>query len=149
MSFLFYVFADQPQTPSGSDVRSCVIDSQLLWFGQKVAGNKTSFSVSKTYMSEFAAKFAPEERSMRTDPDTKGKDMVEKFSELELSTLRTELTQSGIDSWQAAEVLSLFLAGRGYGINPELARTAVSRMELNRCGHDCLQAELEKVAWVM
>lgn len=105
--------------------------------------------MSKTYMSEFAAKFAPEERSMRTDPDTKGKDMVEKFSELELSTLRTELTQSGIDSWQAAEVLSLFLAGRGYGINPELARTAVSRMELNRCGHDCLQAELEKVAWVM
>jgi hypothetical protein len=86
---------------------------------------------------------------MRTDRSTKDREMVEKFSELELSTLRDQLMQAGIDSWQAADVLSTFLVGRGYGINPEHARSAVTRLELSRCGYDCMQAELEKVAWVM
>jgi hypothetical protein len=75
--------------------------------------------------------------------------LVEKFSEVELSSLRTELMQAGIDSWQAAEVLSMFLAGRGYGVNPENARTAISRLEGGRCDYQCMQAELEKVAWTM
>ena len=37
---------------------------------------------------------------------------IEKFSARELVNLRTELLQSGIDTWQAAEVLSGFLTGR-------------------------------------
>ena len=42
---------------------------------------------------------------------------IEKFSARELLNLRNELLQSGIDSWQAAEVLSGFLTGRGYGVS--------------------------------
>jgi hypothetical protein len=74
---------------------------------------------------------------------------VEKFTEVELSGLRTELMQTGIDSWQAAEVLSVFLAGRGYGVNPENARNAISRLERGRCDFECMQSVLEKVAWSM
>lgn len=74
---------------------------------------------------------------------------VEKFTEVELSGLRTELMQAGIDSWQAAEVLSVFLSGRGYGVNPENARNAISRLERGRCDFQFMQAVLEKVAWTM
>ena len=54
---------------------------------------------------------------------------VEKFAANELTSLRDELTRSGIDLWQAGEVLSAFLAGRGYGVIPEQARDAVLRLE--------------------
>ena len=37
--------------------------------------------------------------------------------------------QSGIDLWQAAELLSAFLAGRGYGVSADQARAAVLRLE--------------------
>jgi hypothetical protein len=74
--------------------------------------------------------------------------MVEKFATNELESLRTEL-QSGIDCWQAAEVLSAFLAGRGYGVIPEQARAAVLRLEGAGCSPACMQSELERVALVM
>ena len=74
---------------------------------------------------------------------------VEKFAASELTSLRNELTQAGIDMWQAAEVLSAFLAGRGYGVIPEQARAAVLRLEGAGCSHECMQSELERVALVM
>jgi hypothetical protein len=74
---------------------------------------------------------------------------VEKFATAELTNLRNELTQSGIDMWQAAEVLSAFLAGRGYGVTPEQARDAVLRLEGAGCSYECMQSELERVALVM
>jgi len=74
---------------------------------------------------------------------------VEKFSARELQNLRSEMLQSGIDSWQAAEVLSGFLTGRGYGVSAEHARTAISRIEGLGCNLDCMQRELEKLAFVM
>jgi hypothetical protein len=75
--------------------------------------------------------------------------MVEKFAVNELANLRNELMQSGIDLWQAAEVLSAFLAGRGYGINADQARAAVMRLEGAGCSYECMQTELERVALVM
>ncbi len=48
---------------------------------------------------------------------------IEKFSARELLNLRNELLQSGIDSWQAAEVLSGFLTGRGYGVSSGMPAT--------------------------
>ncbi|HTA86365.1 MAG TPA: hypothetical protein VK729_08825 [Silvibacterium sp.] len=75
--------------------------------------------------------------------------MVEKFAVNELANLRNELMQSGIDLWQAAEVLSAFLAGRGYGINADQARDAVMRLEGAGCSYECMQTELERVALVM
>jgi hypothetical protein len=74
---------------------------------------------------------------------------IEKFSARELLNLRNELLQSGIDSWQAAEVLSGFLTGRGYGVSAEHARHAISRLEGMGCNLDCMQAELENLAFVM
>lgn len=78
----------------------------------------------------------------------RAKSMVEKFSEEELSDLRNELRQSGLDNWQAAELLSRFLAVHGYGVNPIRARDAVTRMEGPLCSFDRMQAELERVAMV-
>ena len=74
---------------------------------------------------------------------------IEKFSARELVNLRNELLQSGIDSWQAAEVLSGFLTGRGYGVSAEHARSAIARLEELGCKLDCMQEELENLAFVM
>lgn len=74
---------------------------------------------------------------------------IEKFAVNELVNLRDELMRSGIDVWQAGEVLSAFLAGRGYGVIPEQARDAVVRLEGAGCSHECMQSELERVALVM
>jgi hypothetical protein len=75
---------------------------------------------------------------------------VEKFALSELTGLRNELMESGIDSFQAAQVLSTFLAGRGYGVGAEQARdAAVLRLERAGCSYDCIQSELERVAQVM
>ena len=74
---------------------------------------------------------------------------IEKFPLLELQELRDGLLQNGLDSWQAAELISSFLSGRGYGVSRQSARDAVLRFE--GIGHsiDCIQAELEKLAMVM
>ncbi len=74
---------------------------------------------------------------------------VEKFPMLELQELREGLLQNGLDSWQAAELVSSFLSGRGYGVSRQSARDAVIRFD--GVGHsiDSIQAELEKLAMVM
>jgi hypothetical protein len=74
---------------------------------------------------------------------------IEKFSSTDLSALRSDLLQSGLDSWQAADLLSSFLAGRGYGVSTHDARHAASRLESAGCSLDCMQQELEKLALVM
>ncbi len=74
---------------------------------------------------------------------------AEKFSSGELAALRNELLQSGVDSWDAARVLQIFLAGRGYGVSPEAALDAASRVEGAGCSLDVIQKELEGIALVM
>ena len=74
---------------------------------------------------------------------------IEKFAVTELAGLRTELLQSGVDSWQAAELVTAFLSGRGYGADPATVREAVLRLEGNACSLECMQQELESVAYVM
>jgi hypothetical protein len=74
---------------------------------------------------------------------------IEKFPVAELAGLRTELLQSGVDSFQAAEMVTRFLSGRGYGADPAMVREAVLRLEVNTCSPECIQHELESVAWVM
>ena len=75
--------------------------------------------------------------------------LVEKFAATDLSTLREELMQSGLDSWQAAELISAFLVGRGYGVSNHAARSAASRIESVGCSLKSMQEELEKLAYVM
>src|SRR3954465_6792849 len=75
--------------------------------------------------------------------------MVEKFSIAELSALRNELMQNGLDSWQAAELFHVFLSGRGYGVSPSTALDAASRIEASGCSIEVMQKELEGLALVM
>ena len=74
---------------------------------------------------------------------------IEKFPAAELTGLRMELMQSGVDSFQAAELLTAYLAGRGYGADAAMVREAVARLEGSACSVECIQHELERVAWVM
>lgn len=74
---------------------------------------------------------------------------IEKFPVTELAGLRTELLQSGMDSWQAAELVKTFLTGHGYGADPAMVREAVLRLETHSCSVECMQNELENVAYVM
>lgn len=75
--------------------------------------------------------------------------MAEKFSTVELAALRSELLQSGLDSWDAARLFQMFLVGRGYGVSPEAAWDAASRVEGAGCSLDSIQKELEGIAMVM
>ena len=77
------------------------------------------------------------------------KGRIEKFSMSELSRLRQELMQSGMDSWQAAELVTSFLSAHGYGVNADLVPVVLLRREGMGCSVDCIQAELERVALVM
>ncbi len=75
--------------------------------------------------------------------------MVEKFSTTELAALRNELLQNSLDNWDAARLVQIFLMGRGYGVSPEAALDAASRMEGAGCAMDVIQQELSRVAMVM
>ena len=74
---------------------------------------------------------------------------VEQFTPTDLMTLRNELLQSGVDSFQAAEIVANFLSGRGYGVSNHEARAAASRIEVPGCTVEHIQAELERVALAM
>jgi hypothetical protein len=80
---------------------------------------------------------------------------VEKFSRSELANLRNELQVYRDDSWRAADVVSAFLAGRGYGANPATIRKTVSVIDAFNSSTnslqemDAMQAALESVAYVM
>ena len=73
----------------------------------------------------------------------------EKFNVTELAALRSDLLQGGIDSREAAELLQVFLMGRGYGVSQEAARDAASRVEGAGCSLEVIQKELESIALVM
>jgi hypothetical protein len=76
--------------------------------------------------------------------------MTEKFSVNELSVLRSDLLQGMMaDSREAAELLQVFLMGKGYGVSPEAALNAASRVGMAGCSIPVLQQELEGLALVM
>jgi len=75
--------------------------------------------------------------------------MAEKFSVPELSALRSELLSSGLDSRDAAELLQVFLMGRGYGVSPEAALDAVHTVEGSGCSLEVIQRELDRIAMVL
>ncbi|MDQ2925588.1 MAG: hypothetical protein M3R43_08550 [Acidobacteriota bacterium] len=71
---------------------------------------------------------------------------IEKFTSSDLTALRSDLLQSGVDSFQAAELVANFLSGRGYGVSNDEARGVASAIEGVGCTVECIQAELERVA---
>jgi len=74
---------------------------------------------------------------------------VEKFSMADLAGLREELLRAHLDSWQAADAISLYLATRGYGVSPRAARSTASRLESSGYDLDRMQEEFERLALVM
>lgn len=74
--------------------------------------------------------------------------MAEKFSVPELAALRNEMIQGGLDFRDAAELMQVFLAGRGYGVSPEVALDAASRVEGAGCSLEVIQKELDRIALV-
>ncbi len=73
--------------------------------------------------------------------------MPEKFTLPELTALRSELLQSGLASTDAAEVLQLFVAGRGYGISAEAAVNVMGQLGAG-LPLETIQKELDRVALV-
>ncbi len=74
----------------------------------------------------------------------------ERFTATELAALRSDLLQGGmLDSYEAAQLLQIFLMGRGYGVSPSAALDAASRVEMAGCALPVLQHELENLALVM
>jgi hypothetical protein len=74
----------------------------------------------------------------------------DRFTQTELSALRSDLLQSGmLDSFEAAQLLQVFLMGRGYGVSPKDALDAAGRVEMAGCALPVLQFELENLAMVM
>ena len=74
---------------------------------------------------------------------------TEKFTIAEVSALRNELMQRMLDPAEAAELLQVFLMGRGYGVSPLAALDAASKMGAAGCSFAAIQKELEAVALVM
>ena len=68
------------------------------------------------------------------------------FAATDLSTLRSDLLQSGLDMWQAGEVIGAFLAAKGYGVSHLEARHAATRIESLGCSIHSLQEELGRLA---
>jgi hypothetical protein len=74
----------------------------------------------------------------------------ERFTMTELAALRNELLQGGmVDSHEAAELLQVFLMGRGYGVSPLAALDAAGRVEMAGCALPVLRHELENLALMM
>jgi hypothetical protein len=75
--------------------------------------------------------------------------MGEKFSVAEVAALRNDLLQGGLDSFQTAEMIKMFLSRLGYGISPQSALDAAGRIEGTNWNVDVLHQELERVALAM
>src|SRR6478672_11802609 len=74
----------------------------------------------------------------------------DRFTMTELAALRNDLLQGGmLDSYEAAELLQVFLMGRGYGVSQTAALDAAGRVEMAGCALPVLQYELENLALVM
>ena len=74
---------------------------------------------------------------------------IEKFPATELSGLREDLLQAGLDSRQVAELIRAFLTERGYGVSFDDARSAASDAEVLFGSLQRMQETLERVAVLM
>ncbi len=72
----------------------------------------------------------------------------EVFSAAELEKLRRELRASGLDSWQAGELLGTFLEQKGYGVSQTAVRSAAARIE-SGCDLEGMQQELSRLTLMM
>ena len=74
---------------------------------------------------------------------------IEKFPEADLASLRDDLLQPSLGSWQAADLIRSYLSGRGYGVSNHAARHTAARLESAGYNVQRIQEEFEKIALVM
>jgi hypothetical protein len=107
--------------------------------------NRQKRSESEVMTAMFEARFANGMNDRASNNNDK-----DRFTATELAALRSDLLQGGmIDSYEAAELLQVFLMGRGYGVSPKAALDAAGRVEMAGCALPVLQHELENLALVM
>ena len=75
--------------------------------------------------------------------------MQEKFSAVEVESLRTDLLNGGLDLFQVADAIKVFVAMRGYGISVEVAREIASKIEDTSDSTDFFRKGLESMVLVM
>jgi len=83
---------------------------------------------------------------MTTPP---GSIAIEKFPASELSGLREDLLQAGLDSRQVAELIRGFLTERGYGVSFDDSHSAAMNTGVLFGSLQRMQETLEKVAVLM
>jgi hypothetical protein len=71
---------------------------------------------------------------------------IEKFPATELTSLREDLLQSGLDSRHVAELVCGFLAERGYGVSHDDAHIVAESAGVLLGSLQRMQETLEKVA---
>jgi hypothetical protein len=86
---------------------------------------------------------------MSTLPTAPNSIAIEKFPVIELSGLREDLLQAGLDSRQVAELIRGFLTERGYGVSFDDSRSAAGNVEILFGTLQGMQETLEKVAVIM
>ena len=71
------------------------------------------------------------------------------FPQQDLTLLRGELMREGLDCFQSADLLSMFMQQRGFGVSSSDARQAASHIEGIGFGLAGMRAELERIAVAM
>jgi len=71
---------------------------------------------------------------------------MEQFASTDLVSLRDELVQSGLDSWQVAELIGSFLVAHGFGVSHDDVRSAALTFQSLHGSIQEMQAELERLA---
>ena len=72
-----------------------------------------------------------------------------KFTQEDVADLRSELLGSGLDHWQAAELVTSFMAARGYGVSAEGARSVASGLDATQVSLEIMHQRMEQIALVM
>ncbi len=79
-------------------------------------------------------------------PDQNQTIAIERFASNDLSELREDLRQAGLDSRHVAELIRGFLAERGYGVSHDDARRAATSGEILFGPLHQMQKTLEQLA---
>ena len=75
--------------------------------------------------------------------------MPGKFSSVEVATLKRDLLHGELDSFEAAQVIKMFVAEHGYGISPDRAWDAAMSFDSSGRDMELFHRELEASVLVM
>ena len=72
-----------------------------------------------------------------------------KFTQEDVADLRSELLSSGLDNWQAAELVTSFMVTRGYGVSAEGARSVAYGLDASQICLESMHQRMEQIALFM